>query len=127
MKSLNDYESKRQTLLKSLEDYKKHAVEVNDFIMKEVSRKYRNKTSFIAGTFEDYNSDQYGNKFDLSKITIFGELMSKTIEENPKLKLQLLQSYRTQVNAKIRSIEIAIDLHTKKAIEYLKNQNGKLE
>lgn len=127
MKSLNDYEAKRQTLLKSLEDYKKHLVEINDFIMKEVSKKYRCRTSFIAGTFENFNSDQYGNKFDLSKITVFGELMSKTIEENPKLKLQLLQSYRTQVHQKIRTIEIAIDEHTKKAIEYLKNQNGKLE
>ena len=127
MKSLNDYESKRQTLLKSLEDYKKHSVEVNDFIMKEVSIKYRNKTSFIAGTFEDYNADQYGNKFDKSSFVVFGELMSKAIEENPTLKLQLLQSYRIQVRQKIRTIEIAIDEHTKKAIEYLKNQNGKLE
>ena len=75
MKSLNDYEAKIQTLLKSLEDYKKHVVEINDFIMKEVSKKYRCRTSFIAGTFENFNPDQYGNKFNLSKITVFGELM----------------------------------------------------
>jgi len=125
MYSLNDFEEKKQQLLKNLNDYKKHSVEVNNFISNEISKNYRNKQSFIAGTFKCFNADQYGNEFDLISFTVFGELMSKVIESNPKLKLQLLQQYRSELASKIRMIEIAIDEHTNKAIQYLKEQELK--
>ena len=117
--NLDNYNLTKESLLKNLKDYREHAKEVNDFISKEISQKHRKKTSFLAGTFENFNPDTHGNKFDLVKMTIFGELMSQVIDNNPNLKIQLLTQYRSQVNRKIRQIEISIDNLKKEAIKFL--------
>lgn len=124
MNSLNDYHKKRNELTETIVQLRNHAVEVNNFISEEIKGKHSKKSSFIAGILDMFNPDIYGNKFDKMELTLSGPIMSEVLESNQKLKIQILQEYRSKIHSKIRETEIKLDNHSKEAMIYLKSENN---
>lgn len=116
---MNHYESTKATIETRIAELQKNLIEVNDFIMADLTKPAKHTCS-ISASFENYTEENYyHNKTWNIKVDLFSTIMEKTINDNPIMRMMLFTSYRSVLTQEVRRQKLLLENHRLEAINYL--------